>query len=187
MVEHRCRKGKTYYLHVKNTAAGRQNYFFSTDASGQLAPAIPDGHEVFENVSGQVFLRKKTAQAIRPDELALVEAALLRHGEPWQYRAEVKKNAIVIYAAGEMNGLDELTMECRGRRLSGSEKMRHASYLAVMRFVLVDKQQRSYATERFCFRGSVDDWIPVGGPCTLADQLRQFIKHLGRESLYELY
>jgi hypothetical protein len=103
-VEYACRTGNTYYLHGKTTAAGRPSYFFSMDAAGQLAPSIPNGYEIYENVGGQVLLRKKTAQTIRPEELSLVEGALLKHGEPWQYRAEVKKNAIVVHAAGGMDG-----------------------------------------------------------------------------------
>lgn len=186
-IEHTCRTGKIYYLHVKTTASGKPGYYFSMEASGELAPAIPDGYEVFENVGGQVFLRRKTAQIITPEELALVEAALLKHGEPWQYRAEVKKNAIVIHAGGGVDGMEMLTREFRGRGLTGQEKLRYASYMAVLRFVLEDKKQRRFFTERFCFRGSVDDWILIGGPGTLAGQLRQFVQHLSRDSMYELY
>lgn len=58
--------------------------------------------------------------------------------------------------------------------------------MAVLRFVLIDKKTRTFVTQRFCFRGSIDDWIHVGGPGALAAQVRQFVKHLGRESFYEL-
>jgi hypothetical protein len=57
----------------------------------------------------------------------------------------------------------------------------------VLRFVLADKQQRTFATERFCFRGSVDRWIYIAGPADLSVQLKKYIKHLGRESMYELF
>lgn len=186
-VERISRTGKTYYLHVKMTAAGKPNYFFSMDAGGPLAESVPEGYEVYENMGGQVFLRKKTAQPILPAELARVEAALLKHGESWKYRAEVKKNAIVIHEAGNMAGLDEMVIEFRRRPLSASEKAKHASYMAVLRFVLADKKTRAFVTERFCFCGSVDDWIYIGGPGTLSSQLSQFVKHLGRESIYELF
>lgn len=185
-VEHRSRTGKTYYLHVKSTSAGRFNYFFSTDADGPLAPAIPDGYEVYENVDGQVFLRKKTIQAILPLELVLVEDALSRHGKPWQYRAEIKKNTIVVYSANDMTELDKLTVEFRGRPLSDGEKQLHARYMAVLRFVLTDPKKREFRTDRFCFKGSIDDWIPVSGAGTLINHVRSFVKHLGRESFYEL-
>ncbi len=186
-VEYKSRTGKRYYLHVKTTAAGKPSYFFSTEAEGQLVAAIPTGYELYENVNGQVFLRKKTVPVILPKELALVESALHRHGEAWRYWMEAKKNKIVVYEAGEMNGLDELSMEFRRRPLSDTEKRPRAHYMAVMRFTLIDKKPRVFVAERFCFRGSVDDWIPIGGPATLATHVKQFVKHLGRESFYELY
>ena len=99
-IQHTSRTGRTYYLHTKTTAAGNPSYFFSMDANGQPVPSIPDGYEVYENVGGQVFLRRKVAQAILPEELAVVEAALHQHGEPWLYRAEIRKDTIVILPRG---------------------------------------------------------------------------------------
>lgn len=52
---------------------------------------------------------------------------------------------------------------------------------------LADKKSRAFMVDRFCFRGSVDDWIPIAGRDTLAAHVRKFVKHLGQESFYELY
>ena len=42
--------------------------------------------------------------------------------------------------------------------------------------------------ERFCFRGAVDDWIDIGGPPQeLPRVIGKFIKHLGRDSFFELF
>ena len=185
-IEHTSRTGKNYYLHVKTTAAGKPSYFFSTDADGPLAEQIPEGYEVYENVNGQVFLRKKTAQVILPKELAIVEDALRKNQDPWRYWVEVKKNAIVVYEAGEMKGIDGMLATFGRGPLSDTDRRRFATYMAVLRFTLADKKSRAFATERFCFRGSIDDWISIGGPGTLASQVRQFVKHLGRESFFEL-
>jgi hypothetical protein len=59
--------------------------------------------------------------------------------------------------------------------------------MAVLRFILTDKKARRFVTEIFCFRGSVDDWIHIGGPGTLTDQVCKYVKHLGGESIYELF
>ena len=135
-VEHRSRRGQTWYLHVKTTATGKDSYFFSMNADGQLVEAVPDGYEIYENANSQVFLRKRTVQVIQPTELAIVEDALRKHEDPWRHWVEAKKDTVA---------------------------------------------------ERFCFRGSVDDWIPIGGPAVLSAHVRQFVKHLGRESFYELF
>ena len=36
-------------------------------------------------------------------------------------------------------------------------------------------------------RFGLDNWIYVGGPAPLADQVDRYIKHLGQDSFYELY
>jgi hypothetical protein len=59
--------------------------------------------------------------------------------------------------------------------------------MAVMRFVLKDKAARKFAPERFCFRGSVEDWISIGEPDQLGKLVSKFLKHLGRDSIYDLY
>jgi len=63
----------------------------------------------------------------------------------------------------------------------------HSCHPAYQVHTLIDKKARVFVAERFCFRGSVDDWIPIGGPGTLAAHVRRFIKHLGQESFFELF
>ena len=99
----------------------------------------------------------------------------------------MKKNTIVVYEAGEMPGLNAILAAYGRGPLSSADKSRFASYMAVMRFVLEDKKTRTFVTERFCFKGSIDDWIYVDGPADLADQVCKYIKHLGQESFYELF
>jgi hypothetical protein len=57
----------------------------------------------------------------------------------------------------------------------------------VIRFVLKDEVQRVFAPERYCFRGSVEDWISIGEPDQLQRLTSRFLKHLGKDSMYELY
>lgn len=187
-IEHTSRTGKTYCLHAGVTKTGKPKYFFSTKQTGASVDTIPAGFEIYENVEGQVFLRRIPKQIILPEELKVVEAALKAHGEAWQYRAEVKKDAITVYACGtDMAGLNEMALAFSRRPISYAEKSRFAHYMAVLRFVVADRETRLFVTERFCFRGSVDDWIYIDGPAKLADQLGKYVKHLGRESMYELY
>jgi hypothetical protein len=61
-------------------------------------------------------------------------------------------------------------------------------YSPVFRFTLVDPQERLSIAERFCFRGSIDDWMHLagGGPDPLERLAKRYVKHLGKESFYEL-
>ena len=60
-------------------------------------------------------------------------------------------------------------------------------YQPVMRLTLKDESARLFAVERYCFRGSVDGWISLSRPIPLPQAVTKFLKHLGRESFFELY
>ena len=69
-----------------------------------------------------------------------------------------------------------------------NERLEHeTSYGPILRFILEDEKQRIFIAERFCFKGSVDDWIYIGGPDSLENLLQSFLKHLGQDSFYDLY
>jgi hypothetical protein len=57
----------------------------------------------------------------------------------------------------------------------------------MLQFILVDEQQRLFAVQRYCFRGAIDDWITIGMPDPLTTVVCTFVKHLGKESYFELY
>jgi hypothetical protein len=188
-IQHITRTGKIYYLHAGKGKGGKPNYFFSTDLEGPLVNAVPEGFEIYENVGGQVFLRRKQPKIITDEELALVKEALKRHAEEWRYRIEVKKTAIIIYEAPDNTaGLESIALPWISKAEIKQAAIQNASCMAVMRFVLADPEKRLFLAERFCFRGSVEDWIDIGGPAQkLSVVLKKFIKHLGKESIFELY
>lgn len=188
-IQHTARNGKLYYLHVVPGKAGKPKYYFSMKVEGLLAESLPSGFEIYENVGGQVFLRRKTPQLIADEEIALVRNALNRHAEEWRYKIEVKKNAAVVYEAADHADLFEtIALPWISKATIKHSAIQSATYTAVMRFGLSDREKRLFVAERFCFRGSVDDWIDIGGaPQPLPILIKKFIKHLGKESLFELY
>ena len=160
-VEHVSRSGKVYYLHGKPGKGGKPNLFFSTDADGPLVDVVPNGFEIYENVNGQVFLRR--------------------------IRKKLKKNIITIYETEVREGLSSALAPWVDPAKEKQFRIQHAYYMAVLRFVLTDPAQRRFAPERYCFRGSVDDWISLGPPATLPSLLKKYAKHLGKESFYDLF
>jgi len=188
-IEHTNRADKVYYLHVGVRKNGKPNYFFSQEPDGALVDKIPAGFEVFENVQGQVFLRRKQPRTIADEEINLVAKALTRLKESWRYKAEAKKDAIVIFEAPENDsgGWSELMPWASVERLR-DYAIKHAYYQAVMRFVLADKEKRLFVAVSFCFRGSVDDWIDIrSGLKPLPALLKEYFKYLGTEDIYELF
>ena len=61
------------------------------------------------------------------------------------------------------------------------------SYSPMLQFVLIDEKRRIFVAQRYCFLGSIDDWIEIGKPGTLQKLVKTYVKHLGRDSYYELF
>jgi len=188
-IQHITRTGKTYYLHAGKGKSGKPNYFFSAAPEGPLVSSVPEGFEIYENVGGQVFLRRKQPKLITDEELTMVKESLKHHAEEWRYRVEVKKTAVIIYEAPDHTaGLESIALLWISKATIKQSAIQNATYMAVMRFVLAHPEKRLFLAERFCFRGSVDDWIGIGGPAQkLSVVLKKFVKHLGKESIFELY
>ena len=162
-VTHVNRYRDTYYLHVGKTKTGKPKYWFSMKADGDLVNAIPEGYEVYENPDAQVFLRKELPRLIADEEVAIVSEGLRKNARDRRCIADVRERHIVVYYS-ERGDL----------------------YQKVLRFTLIDEDRRSFAAERWCFLGSIDDWIPLSDSGDLSKLVRRYGPHIGKESFYEL-
>ena len=187
---HTNRKDKIYYLHQGKTKTGKPKYYFSQSDKGDTISSIPDGYEVYENANAQVFLRRIQPKIITDEEVKLVKDSVKAYTKFSHFFVEAKGDKIIVHTPDQdLDGLDSmLSPFAQLRGIDVKEYFgKRASFTPVMRFVLSDKEERTFYTERFCFRGSIDDWIYLGSSGgTLLSQLMQYIKHLGQESFYEL-
>src|SRR5208283_2786431 len=133
------RKQQAYFLHEGKTKTGKPKYFFSKESDGILLDTIPEGYEVYENPNAQVFLRKKTPQVITNEEIELVRAGLRKFAPSQRCVVDVKGEQIIVY-------------EAQG-----------GYYHQMLRFTLTDEKNRRFSADRWCFRGSIDDWFPLSG------------------------
>jgi hypothetical protein len=184
------RKGKTYYLHEGKTKLGKPKYFFALRDEGNLVETVPTGYEVYENPNSQVFLRRIKAQVITDEEVAVVEDGMQRYCRLKHFIVDVKKNAIIIYTPDQdVDSLSSLFGSLAGGRQPRVDDAlrRVLSYSPMLQFVLIDKVKRLFETQRYCFLGSIDDWIMIGGIDELPRQVKKYTKHLGEESFYDLH
>jgi hypothetical protein len=183
-VTHANRKRDTYYLHVGTTRAGKPKYWFSKKTEGDLAEAIPDGYEVYENPDAQVFLRKIVPQKVTPFEVAVVKKGLERYAPGQNCLVDVQGEQIVVYHA------DRSKLDFEGLHFGFRElPVYYGNYMKVMRFTLADEDGRTFRVQRWCFRGSIDRWIDLwssGSEGNLTDLVKKFCPHIGRESFFEL-
>lgn len=185
-VTHTSRRGKTYFLHTGPKRGGGKQHFFSTSPAGSLAERLPDGFEIYETVNGQVYLRRAQPKLISDDEREVVQRGMQQPPAGHRYKLEVSGEVLTIFESSrEPDWLNRLAPHLPPQQREATED-RFAHYQAVLRFILVDANQRLFAPERFCFRGSVDDWISIGPPEPIGKLVTKYLKHLGRDSLYDL-
>ena len=189
-VEYVNRKGDKYYLHERKTKKGNSAYSFSKKKDGVLVESVPDGFEIYENPNAQVFLRRIQPKIFTDEEISIVENGVKKYSAVKNFIVDVKKNGIVVYLANR--DPDEFKAVFSNIVFfPDSPKLKKIYeeslyYSPMMRFVLVDKKSREFAVERWCFLGSIDGWIPIDGSNDLAELVKKYCKHLGRESFYEL-
>jgi len=163
--------------------------------TGAPVAAIPQGFCITESINGVVSLAKDRPALIQAAEVSAVEVALARHPKGRNYRVGVKSNRIDIY---ERVGPDIETILTdfadMGLSVSPDLAMRfeedfeqHGQYTAILRFILVDAKQRIFRVERFCYLGSVDDWIDIGCGGAVDELSRLLVPKLGTEAFFELF
>jgi hypothetical protein len=189
-VEHINRKGQKYYLHQGTTKTGKPKYFFSQKSEGTLVQTIPDGFEVYENPNAQVFLQRIQPKIITLDEIATLEKGIQKFSHLHYCKIDVKKDTIYVYTPNQnVNNLSKLYSSFSTANPVDIETTiaRSISYSSMLRFILYNEQKRIFTAQRFCFLGSIDDWIGIGYPDTLPILVEKYMQHLEKDSFYELH
>ncbi|HEY5868327.1 MAG TPA: hypothetical protein VI542_22670 [Candidatus Tectomicrobia bacterium] len=184
-------KGKTSYLHQGTTKTGKPKYYFSMENNGVLAEAIPEGFEFYENPNAQVFLRRIPPKIITDEERQVVGDGMRTYAEVQDYKIDVKGNAIVVYTADQdIETLAGLFKDMSPDPTTNPHLMtllrNEIHYSPMLQFLLEDAQRRLFTAQRYCFVGSIDDWIAIGHG-SLSTLVKRYVKHLGQESCFDLY
>jgi hypothetical protein len=189
------RKGHTYVLCQGTTKNGKPRYYFAREAKDEALEQIPEGYRISESVNGIVSLVKDQPQLIYPEEVAILEAALKRHPKGRNYRVSAKRDQILIYErigpdAEEISAIFGKFSIFPEKKMTKSLQERldqTARFTPVMRFVLVDEEKRTYIAERWCYLGSIDDWVGVDSPDKLEALVRRLAPKLGTEAFFDLH
>lgn len=171
-------RGETYYLHQKLTKKGNKTYHFSKKLNDTISvDAMPSGYEIYEEPNGKVYLRKKTKPLITQEEMNIINEGMKKHCIIDDFKIDIKKNVVYIYTAEDT--FEDLPIPI----IAASQ---HKHYETKLRFILVDKEDRFFDVERFCYRGSIDDWIELDCSDNLEELVETYVQHLGKDSFYEL-
>jgi len=191
-ITHTNAKGQTFSLYQGTTKTGKPRHYFAMQSEGTLATAIPAGYEIYENPNAQVFLRRIPPKIITDEERRAVEEGMRRYATVKDYKIDVKAHAILIYTSEQdLDALADLFKHTHPNPLENVELMttlrNTMHYSPMLVFQLVDAQRRTFQTQRYCFLGSVDDWIEIGKPGKLLALVKRYVKHLGQDSYVELW
>jgi len=183
------RKEDVYYLHKGKTKAGKPKYFFSKKRNDNLVEKIPDGYEIYENPNAKVFLRKKLVSFINDAELALVENGVKKYSDFKFFIIDRRERTITIYLPDQ--DIDELKSIIEGFSIVPEKDLDNTiaklfTYSPMLRFTLTDETERKYLVERYCFLGSIDDWIDLESSMSLEKMVKKYCIHLGKESFFDL-
>ena len=191
-ITHTNAKGQTFSLYQGTTKTGKPKYYFAMQSEGTLAKAVPAGYEIYENPNAQIFLRRIPPKIITDEECQIVEEGMRTYAEVKDYKVDVRGNALLIYTADQdMETLAAIVCNPHASREENTRRMtllrQGIHYSPMLVFQLIDAQRRTFQTQRYCFLGSVDDWIEIGKPGKLTQLVKKYVKHLGQDSYVELW
>ncbi len=196
-LEYTNRKGDVYILQSGKTKTGKPRYWCGQKLTGEPLDAVPAGYEIREDPGNAIVtLRKVRPTEISPLESKLLSDGIREHAGLEYFIVDVDGDSLVVYVPDRGPDVaDEMLEMFGGHPWVMSHRMREtkarlvqrSSYTKMMRFGLVDAEKRIFVVERWCFRGSIDDWIPMlGGRGPLPSLVRKYGQHLGKDSFYDL-
>lgn len=185
------RKGRHYYLHQRRTKAGKARHVFTREVGDGALNAIPDGFEVRENVNGIVSLaqsRAKQSKAITELEEQAVRTALAALALD-EYRLEARGSIVTIFEPDrhKTDGVTPLADHAvfMPPPVPSKSWLKRVRFEPVLRFVLAHHRARVFHVERMTYRGN-GGWSHPLGQGKIADLAKEFLRHLGRKSFFDL-
>lgn len=190
-MNHVNRKGDVYYVFQGVTKTGKPKYYVSLKTksdAGQQIDSLPDGFELYEDpIDARVIIRKKQPSDVHDFELEFVRDRLGTEAPKVMTRVKIQGRSIVIYESPNIGHFDAISKRMGGLPNFAIREMQSTSQMSpAFRFKLIEKHERVFEAQRFCFRGGVDDWISLHDEGSLDELCQRYLKHMGKESFYEL-
>lgn len=192
-MEYVNRRGDRYYLLQGKTKTGKPKYYASRKPDGVAVEQMPAGFEFYESPQGGlVSVRKVRPTNVLPLEREQLKIWTRELAGTEYFLVEVEDDSLVVYTPGnDPISRSDLLHDIFGGDSDDIAGTRswiggHSPYLPMLRFTLVDTDKRLFAVDRWCYRGSIDDWFPLAAGKPLQTQARKYLPHLTRESFFEL-
>ena len=185
------RRGDAHYVFQGVTKTGKPKYYVSLKAesvAGFQIDSLPDDFELFESpIDARVSIRKRVPSDIFDNELQFVQEQANSMARNVSAKVVGEGRSIVIYESAKADEFKSMATAFGGMTSRFVEVMQSYSPMSpAFRFKLIRKKERIFEAQRFCFRGVIDDWISLHHDGSLDELCQYYLKHLGKESFYEL-
>lgn len=187
------RKGDQYFIFEGRTKTGKPKYFASrkeTSDKGKRLDALPGNYEIAEHPrNATVSIRKTKPTRILDAELEFVRQSAVELSGYEEVKVDRQGDQLTIYTPDRNVGeIDSIFSSVFGGAGAGMADWawQNMSYTAMLRLTLADEDNRIFESERYCFRGGIDDWIWLSHSGHLAELAQELFPHLSQESFYEL-
>lgn len=193
--QHTNRRGNTYYLQAGRTKTGKPRYYMGRKVTGTPLADVPQGYEIWEKPeSAQVYVRRQRPSPVTDSERAFLEEVIRTETGMDHFIVDVDGRDLIVYwpdrdphdVSRLMGMLFGEAENERERRTTRDWVVGHTNYQKMLRFRLVDENERLYSVDRWCFRGSIDNWFPLAAARSLPEQAERYVAHLGKQSFFEL-
>lgn len=193
-LEYTNRQGDRYYVLQGRSKSGKPTYHCSRKLKpdSQRVDELPPEFEIREDPQRSIV----TVRRVRPSRIAAFERDLVRQIADEvctvPFLIDLELNGLVIYAvdADQVQSLVEMSNELSAvrsqREANAAWLIKRARFDPTVRFDLRDEAQRTFSAKRWCYRGSIDDWIDVGPSGPLDTLARTVLPHVGRQSYFDL-
>jgi len=183
-VEYINRQNEKYYLKTAPTKAGKYSiapYKTSKKINPvELVDEIPPGYEFYEDPKeARVYFRKIPAYNISDEEVGIIDSVMKKHETVSDYLINKGVNDITVYVSnlGDMKYCGDDIVPGFRERLYLFRR-----YDDNLKFI---KTGKKYSVQRYCYLGSVDDWITLECSNDLRYLAEKYCYHIDKESLYD--
>lgn len=192
-LEYTNRRGDRYFVYEGRTKTGKPKYFCSRKAGGVGVAALPPDFEIYEHPqSGLVSVRKIRPTRVLDGEVEFLAEQIRKLAGINHFRIDRSGDRLVVYVCDrDPDAATSLLEKMFGTFGAHAQANRdwiagHAHYSPTYRFTLMCESDRLFCLDRWCYRSSVDGWLPLAPGRSLDELAADYLPHLGQESYFEL-
>ena len=185
---------EAFYIKYKKTKKGNTTYYMTKKLDEDCLDAEPVGFEVFEKPDSRtMFIRRRKPNKFGLKGINIIKKELNKNKDIADFKIDVIGDIVKVYTTDIEDSGESIFDGGLSQLLNSKERLdffkkRFQRYEERMRIKLVEKkEQKEYLVYRYCYRGSVDDWIIIDAGDDLGQLAKDNLRLIGTEEYFESY